>query len=302
MKELRQMCKSLTILILFIGLRLAQCQTSPVLTNETVFRMVAAGVPEDVIIRTIAAADHVAFSFLPNDLQMFADNKVPDDVFKAMAAKSKGGSTPGASAGPAQAQGALPPVAQGQSQLSCIHFTVVTRDKLNNLKQGLSTDDVKWFQKAFAKKFPGVCYVDPAPTVPVVFYITVTPDVYHGTRIVRDTSTHTDPVNATVTDQNGNSSQVNGTVETTTTSSTAVPYSLDYGIFTLSVERRLSDGKLEVTHTFQQKGLYRTLYGIPLGGRGHHPLHAVLTDAVKWLGDGGLSDPRQAVVEPVSHP
>ncbi len=180
--------------------------------------------------------------------------------------------------------------AWAQTSPSCAYLTVVSRDKLNNVKEGLSADDVKWFQKKFAKKYPGVCYAEPAPTVPIVFYISVTPDTYHGTRVVSDTSTHSDPVNGTVTDQSGNTSQVSGTVETTTTSSTAVPYSFEYGIFTLSVERRRGDGKFDVVHMFQQKGIYNTYYGIPLGGKGHHPVHTVIEDAVKWVNDGGLTN------------
>src|SRR5271157_2744856 len=84
--------------------------------------------------------------------------------------------------------------ASAQTKPSCTSFTVVTQDKLNNVKQGLSTDDVKWFQKKVAKKYPSVCYADPAPTVAIVFYITVTPDVYHGTRVVSQTSTQSNPV------------------------------------------------------------------------------------------------------------
>jgi hypothetical protein len=52
--------------------------------------MVQSGIPSDVIIRTIAGAPAVAFSFLPADLQAFAQYKVPEDVFKAMAAKDAG--------------------------------------------------------------------------------------------------------------------------------------------------------------------------------------------------------------------
>lgn len=187
--------------------------------------------------------------------------------------------------------------ASAQTKPPCTYFTVVTKDRLDNVKQGLSADDVKWFQKNLAKKYPGVCYAEPAPTVPVVFYITVTPDVYHGTRVVTDTSRHSDPVSGTVTEQDGSTSQVSGTVETTTTSSTAVPYSVDYGIFTLAVERRRSDGKFDVAHRFQQKGLYNTLYGIPLGGKGHHPVHTVIEEAAKWINSGGLADSMQGVFD-----
>lgn len=177
------------------------------------------------------------------------------------------------------------------------HFTVVTRDALNNVDQGLSIKNVQWFQKKLAKKYPGVCYAKPGPSVPIVFYITVTPDTYHGTRIVNNTSTASSPVSADLTDQNGNTTLVNGTVQTTTTSSTAVPYSFEYGIFTLSVERSRSDGKFDVLHTVQQRGIYSTLYGIPLGGRGRHPVHAVIEDAAKWVNDGGLTGESQAPLQ-----
>ena len=65
----------------------------------------------------------------------------------------------------------------------------------------MSADNLKWFQKKFAKTYPGVCYADPAPTVPIVFYLSVTPDTYHATRVVENTATQSIPVNATVTDR-----------------------------------------------------------------------------------------------------
>jgi hypothetical protein len=43
-----------------------------------------------------------------------------------------------------------------------------------------------------------------------------------------------------------------------------------------------------------QDGIYRTMYGIPLGGRGHHPEKALIEDAVKWMSAGGLSNPYQS--------
>jgi len=184
-------------------------------------------------------------------------------------------------------------IALTQDTKRCVYFSVVTQDALGNVKQGLSPSNVKWFQESVERKYPNACYVDPSPSVPVVFYVTVTPDTYQGTRIVRSTSRQSNPVTGTVTDQSGNQSQVEGTVETTTTSSTAVPYSFEYGIFTLAVERRGADGKFAVLHRFQQKGIYQTLYGIPLGGKGHHPLHAVIEDAAQWVNSGGMTDPRQ---------
>lgn len=57
-----------------------------------------------------------------------------------------------------------------------------------------------------------------------------------------------------------------------------------------------------MVHRFQQKGLYRTftMWGIPIagGGKGKHPVHEVIEEAVNWLNDGGLSDPRQGTVLP----
>lgn len=188
--------------------------------------------------------------------------------------------------------------ASAQTNPTCTSFTVVTQDKLKNVKEGLSPDDAKWFREKIEKKYPGACYVDPTAAASTVFYITITPDTYNGTRIVNQTSTQATPVRGTITDQDGNVSYVNGTEQTTSTSSTAVPYSFEYGIFTLVVQSRRSDGTFETVQTFQQKGLYNTLYGIPLGGRGHHPAHAVIEDAAKWVNGGGLTDQRQSSLQP----
>ncbi|MEQ1947296.1 MAG: hypothetical protein ABL995_08905 [Bryobacteraceae bacterium] len=65
------------------------------LTNDTIIKMVQAGVPTATIINTIAAAARVDFKFIGPELQRLTDAKVPDDVFKAMAAKDKGRPVPG---------------------------------------------------------------------------------------------------------------------------------------------------------------------------------------------------------------
>jgi hypothetical protein len=192
--------------------------------------------------------------------------------------------------------------ATAQSKVPCTQFTVVSQDALNNVQQGLSADDVRWFEKELAKKYPGACYAQPAPSVPVVFYITESAAVHRGTRVVNQTFTQSIPISGTVTDQHTNTSDIDATAYATSTSSVAVPYSFDYGIYTLAVERRVNGGKFEVAHTFQQKGLYRTLDGIPLGGRGHHPAYAVIEDAVKWLNAGGLTDPNQFVFQAPQRP
>jgi hypothetical protein len=182
-------------------------------------------------------------------------------------------------------------------------YTVIQQDTLGNVRQGLSNPkNVKWVDKDLGKKYPDVCYAAPEPSVETVFVIIVTPATYHGTRVETSTETHETPTSGTVTDTTAGSDtygqQVGtyeGTTTTTSTSSTAVPYSFDYGVFTLTVETFGRDGKPVVRHRFQQKGIYRTYAGVPLGGRGHHPAKALIEDAVKWIHAGGLEDTLQGV-------
>jgi hypothetical protein len=176
------------------------------------------------------------------------------------------------------------------------------QDTLKNLKQGLSPDDQKWFREKVEKKNPSICYVDPAPSVSLVFVIVVTPDTFHGTRVITNTSTNSNPTSGTITDEDGNRATYSGTQETTSTSSTAVPYSFEYGIFTLSVERQRKDGSYVVLHRFQQKGIYHTLYGIPLGGKGHHPAHAVIEEAAEWINSGGLAQAERFAAQSTTAP
>lgn len=183
----------------------------------------------------------------------------------------------------------------GRNDACKVTFSVVSQDTLKNVTQGLPPKDAEWFQKKIEKKYPDVCYAAPNPGVSVVFYIDVTPAIYHGTRVETDTSTHNDPVSGTITDQEGNTAQVNGTVTSTTETSTAVPYDVNYGVFTLTVETAQQGGKWKAIRRFQQRGLYRTLYGVPLGGKGHHPVHAVIEEAAKWVHENGLNNPLQTI-------
>ena len=172
-------------------------------------------------------------------------------------------------------------------------YSVIQEDKLGNVQQGISkSKDLKWADKDLEKKYPDVCYAAPDPSVKTVFVITVAPATYNGTRVV--TTTDTTPTSGTVTDTSG---QQVGTYEgtQTSTSSTAVPYSFEYGKFMLTVETFGADGKPVVRRRFQQNGIYRTMYGVPLGGRGHHPAKALIEDAVKWIHTGGLADSLQGV-------
>jgi parvulin-like peptidyl-prolyl isomerase len=67
---------------------LAVAQAPDVLTTDAVIKMVQSGVPNQTIIRTIQSAAQVNFTFLPDDLELMIRAKVPEDVFKAMAAKT----------------------------------------------------------------------------------------------------------------------------------------------------------------------------------------------------------------------
>ena len=176
-----------------------------------------------------------------------------------------------------------------------IVYTVIQRDTLGNVTKGISNPkNLKWADKDLQKKYPDVCYAMPDKSVTTVFVITVTPATYHGTRV--ETDRETTPTSGTITDTStGDTATYQGTQ--TTTSSTAVPYSFDYGVFTLTVETFGSDGKPVPRHRFQQKGIYHTYAGIPLGGRGHHPAKALIEDAAKWIHEGGLEDSFQSSQE-----
>jgi hypothetical protein len=121
--------------------------------------------------------------------------------------------------------------------------------------------------------------------VKVVLVIIVTPATYHGTKTVSNDAT----TNGTIHADDGSSASYSGT----TTSSTQVPYSFDYGKYQLTVETAGPNHTWIAHHRFAQDGIYQTMYGIPLGGRGHHPAKALIEDAVKWLSKGGLNDPLQ---------
>ncbi|MGA8530917.1 MAG: hypothetical protein WB622_14470 [Acidobacteriaceae bacterium] len=176
----------------------------------------------------------------------------------------------------------------GHPQTACtVRYTIIQRDQLGNIQQGVGAAKVvKWLTGDLEKKFPDVCYAAPDPSVGTVLFITVTPATYHGTQIVSTRGSQS----GTVTDDDGDTANYSGT----TTSSTAVPYSFEYGRYLLTVESMGPNNSVTVRHRFQQDGIYRTLYGIPLGGRGHHPEKALVEDAVKWIHQGGLNNPLES--------
>ena len=110
------------------------------------------------------------------------------------------------------------------------------------------------------------------------------------------TSTHTDssPVSGTVTDEDGNRSTISGTVETgtRTTDTSSVPYGVDYSVYILDImvphaKEGSTSRSFTRLHTFDQKGLYHTLYGIGYG-KGKNPFVNVIDTAAKWLHENNL--------------
>jgi len=73
----------LALLALLAGLAVAD---DP-LTNETIIKMVQAGVPTATIIKTIQAAESFHFGTLPGDLVQLQQAKVPDEIIRAIAAR-----------------------------------------------------------------------------------------------------------------------------------------------------------------------------------------------------------------------
>lgn len=179
-----------------------------------------------------------------------------------------------------------------QTQTCKMSFVVLIEDALGNIDHGLPAKDAEWVQRSLGKKYPSVCYAGAAADSDITFFISIKPATYRGSRTVHDTNTNTVPVTGTITDQDGNQAAISGTQQVTTTSSSEVPYEVNYGLYTLYLQHRGPDGKYGVVRAFQQEGLYNTItfYGIPLGGggRGKHPERAVIEDAVKWLAAGGL--------------
>ena len=71
---------------ILLVLTLSLLATEP-LTNDTVIRIVQAGVPTEVVLKTIRTADDFKFSMLPGDLTALGQAKVPEEIVKAMATR-----------------------------------------------------------------------------------------------------------------------------------------------------------------------------------------------------------------------
>src|SRR5262249_53362299 len=145
-------------------------------------------------------------------------------------------------------------------------------------------------QKKVAKKYPDVCYTE-NPTAELVLYISMAPATYHGYRTITHQNTTQNPTSGTVTDTYGQQvGTVEGTTEVTTTSHQTVPVTVPYKVLTVTVQ----NGQ-RVFHRFQGETLHPTMYGICT--HNCHPVHHLIEQAVKWVHAGGLSDPRQSVVD-----
>jgi hypothetical protein len=162
--------------------------------------------------------------------------------------------------------------AQATTGACTLSFSVVTLDRLNNYDYGVPVSSLKDIEKRVSK-YPGICYVANSKG-DVIFFIHTTPAVYHGTRVYTNNSSSA----AAATDGNGGAAAA----AASSTSTTAVPYDVDYSVFMLDIEVPQADGTFKVIRTFDQKGLYRTIYGIGYG-KGKHPIPNVIEAATSWL-------------------
>jgi hypothetical protein len=187
---------------------------------------------------------------------------------------------------------AAPALANKKPVQNCqVSFAFVYVDRLDNTNRGIQGKQLKQVQDKLSK-YGDVCYTADETAADYVFFIHTKPAVYHGVRTARNTSTESAPVNGTITDQNGNTSTVSGTVDTTTTTTSSAPYDVDYQIFFLDIMvPHTKDGSTERTftrlHTFDQKSLHNTMYGIGYG-KGKNPIVNVIDTAAKWLHENNL--------------
>ena len=82
-------------------------------------------------------------------------------------------------------------------------------------------------------------------------------------------------------------STISGTADTTTTTTSSVPYEVDYSVYILNIMVPHQGSEPTTLHTLDQKGLYNTMYGIGYG-KGKHPIANVIDAAAKWLHENNL--------------
>ena len=191
---------------------------------------------------------------------------------------------------------AMPAIAKKKPVQNCkVRFAFVYVDRLNNTNRGIQGKSLQDVQKKLSQ-YGDVCYTGDESAADFIFFVHTKPAVYHGVHTYSSTSSHTDsnPANGTITDQNGNTSTVSGTIDTTTTTTTTsnVPYEVDYSVFFLDImvpykKDNSTETSYKVLRTFDQKGLYNTMYGIGYG-KGKHPIPNVIDAAAKWLHENNL--------------
>jgi len=182
---------------------------------------------------------------------------------------------------------ATPTLANKKPVQTCkVNFAFVYVDRLNNTNRGLNDKQLKDVQKKLSQ-YGDVCYTSDETAADYVFFVHTTPAVYHGVRTTTNTQTNTNPVSGTITDQNGNTSTISGTEDTTTTTTSSVPYEVDYSVFILNIMVPHQGSEPIILRTFDQKGLYHTMYGIGYG-KGKNPIVNVIDSAAKWLHENNL--------------
>ena len=189
-----------------------------------------------------------------------------------------------------------PVLAKKPEQTCKVTFGLECTDSLGNDLRGIH--EKKHLKQVQSKlnKYGDVCYTDDHLNADYIFYVHTKPATYHGVRTFSNTETHTDtaPMSGTMRDEDGNTSRVSGTVDTTTrtTTTTSTPYEVDYDIFILDIMvPHQTEGSTERAYTrlrtFAQSGLYNTIYGIGFGKR-KNPIVNVIDAAAKWLHENNL--------------
>src|SRR6185437_5163554 len=135
------------------------------------------------------------------------------------------------------------------TQACTIPFSIIEQDSLGNIQQGVNPKTLKWLTKDLQKKYPDVCYRPPDPSVKTVLVIVIVPGTYNGTRVISQSN----PSSGTITNNQGEDV---GAYSGTNQSSTAVPYSFEYGKYVLTVETLRPHHEVTVRHRFEQNGIY----------------------------------------------
>jgi hypothetical protein len=187
-----------------------------------------------------------------------------------------------------------PVLAKKPEQTCKVTFGLECTDSLGNDLRGIH--EKKHLKQVQSKlnKYGDVCYTDDHLNADYIFYVHTKPATYHGVRTFSNTETHTDtaPMSGTIRDEDGNTSHVSGTADTTTRTTTSTPYEVDYDIFILDIMvPHQTEGSTERAYTrlrtFAQSGLYNTIYGIGFGKR-KNPIVNVIDAAAKWLHENNL--------------